>query len=300
MRTVAFVAAVAWATSAPAGAFNYDAVYTIVPRPSIITNPERLAAPDEASAARAYPIQARKARVNGAARITCDVAADQRLTGCAVSWESPLGYGFGDAALSLAPLFRFAPATRDGRAITGWPVSQVVSFDLFPKSARPPAAPPPPWPPATHADRGSQISAPAELQQIQLMDERLAAVERYSDGYVRFVGLDDQKRDGSIVETNLTDVFSYPGESLPVFRVERVRADCSEQTISELGQRFFDYRGQPDGWRLSDDKAPQPATSNDRLRPLLRTICSGPQDDVIVPSIDAAIVLVRNWPAATK
>ena len=47
----------------------------------------------------------------GMARLDCGVRQDGSLTDCRVSEEKPPGMGFGDAALSVARLFRLAPQT---------------------------------------------------------------------------------------------------------------------------------------------------------------------------------------------
>lgn len=48
---------------------------------------------------------------SGMARLDCDVRQDGSLTACRVSEERPPGMGFGEAALSVAHLFRLAPQT---------------------------------------------------------------------------------------------------------------------------------------------------------------------------------------------
>jgi TonB family protein len=56
------------------------------------------------------------------------VTARGRLTGCVVKSESPPGWGFGEAALELAPRFRMKPQTRDGRATNEGVVTVPVHF----------------------------------------------------------------------------------------------------------------------------------------------------------------------------
>jgi hypothetical protein len=53
--------------------------------------------------AQAYPAKALAARVEGWAVLRCARREDGRLVGCVVRSESPIGYGFGTAALTLAP-----------------------------------------------------------------------------------------------------------------------------------------------------------------------------------------------------
>ena len=60
----------------------------------------------------AFPARAAASGVTGgSARLDCDVRQDGSLTDCRVSEENPSGMGFGDAALSVAHLFRLAPQT---------------------------------------------------------------------------------------------------------------------------------------------------------------------------------------------
>ncbi len=60
----------------------------------------------------AFPARAAASGVAaGSARLDCDVRPDGSLSDCRVSEEKPSGMGFGDAALSVAHLFRLAPQT---------------------------------------------------------------------------------------------------------------------------------------------------------------------------------------------
>lgn len=86
------------------------------PAPQVIdvVNPVWLALPRHPE--RRYPREAFAADVEGAVELDCMVELDGRLT-CAIASETPLGWGFGEAALALsrehvmAPLsFQSAPA----------------------------------------------------------------------------------------------------------------------------------------------------------------------------------------------
>lgn len=70
---------------------------------------------------------ARNEKINGTVLLACHGTARKRLTGCRVVYESPKGYGFGEAGLASAPSFRINPPMRDGRideaAWIGIPVS---------------------------------------------------------------------------------------------------------------------------------------------------------------------------------
>lgn len=61
---------------------------------------------------RAFPVRARRFDVSGRVVLDCRVDGQGRLVECAVFEETPLGMGFGAAALAVSPLFRMAPAAR--------------------------------------------------------------------------------------------------------------------------------------------------------------------------------------------
>lgn len=73
------------------------------------------------------PVVARNQKINGTVLLACHGTVQKRLTGCRVVYESPKGYGFGDAGLASARSFRINPPMRDGRideaAWIGIPVS---------------------------------------------------------------------------------------------------------------------------------------------------------------------------------
>jgi Gram-negative bacterial TonB protein C-terminal len=48
-----------------------------------------------------YPANALRANVRGRTTVQCDAGVDGRLSGCKVLNETPLGYGFGEAALRM-------------------------------------------------------------------------------------------------------------------------------------------------------------------------------------------------------
>jgi TonB family protein len=58
---------------------------------------------------------ARNEGINGTVLLACHGTARKRVTGCRIVYESPRGYGFGQAGLASAPSFRINPPMRDGR-----------------------------------------------------------------------------------------------------------------------------------------------------------------------------------------
>ena len=87
-----------------------------------------------------YPRAAQRARVSGAARMTCEITDEGLLVHCEVVSESPPGYGFGQAALDMAGQFRMRiPA--GGPALGGKHVVIPFRFQLPGDSGPPLPAP---------------------------------------------------------------------------------------------------------------------------------------------------------------
>jgi hypothetical protein len=62
--------------------------------------------PSKEELAAAFPPQALQKGVDGVAAATCKVTSDGALEGCKLLQETPTGFGFGAALLSLAPKYR--------------------------------------------------------------------------------------------------------------------------------------------------------------------------------------------------
>ena len=89
--------------------------------------PARVAAPSPDALYAAWPRAARFTGVEGWASLWCTVTVEGRTTACAVGQEGRVGLGFGEAALKLAPLYRFTPGRKAG-APAAMSIPIMVSF----------------------------------------------------------------------------------------------------------------------------------------------------------------------------
>lgn len=76
-----------------------------------------------------YPPAARRAGKTGHVILACSVTGGGRLTECVVAEESPPGWGFGEAALRMAPLFKMRPITKSGRSVAGAHIRIPINFN---------------------------------------------------------------------------------------------------------------------------------------------------------------------------
>lgn len=100
------------------------------PAPRSITNPDWLKRPSGEDLTRIYPERALRLEVSGQALLQCMVTAKGTVTGCAVQSETPMGYGFGAAALNLSRLFQMKPRMEDGQAVEGATVRIPIAFRI--------------------------------------------------------------------------------------------------------------------------------------------------------------------------
>jgi TonB family protein len=90
--------------------------------------PHWLLLPTVAEVARAYPDAARRRSLAGQAVLACTLDADGWLRACRVAVETPQGYGFGQAAMSLAGRFKMSPLTAAGESVEGRPIEAPIFF----------------------------------------------------------------------------------------------------------------------------------------------------------------------------
>lgn len=98
--------------------------------PGVIGNPVWISRPTPEQVGRLYPARAADRGITGAATLWCGIRANGTMTDCQVVDESPAGWRFGAAALSMAQYFRISPRTIDGKPVEGSRVRIPVVFSL--------------------------------------------------------------------------------------------------------------------------------------------------------------------------
>jgi hypothetical protein len=113
----------------------------LLPRHAIV--PARLTqTPSKEDILAAAPTEEKARGMFGWVTLHCPVGADGAVGPCQARDEAPLGYGFGEAALSLGSKIKATPKTVDGAPQgDGW-VEEPIQFGPLPRPPPPPPAPP--------------------------------------------------------------------------------------------------------------------------------------------------------------
>ena len=99
-------------------------------RTSVITRPDWLEKPTGDDMERFYPKRAMDEAVSGRAAIACRVTKAGLLADCKVTSETPVDYGFGAAAVSLAAMFKLKPMLVDGKPADGGTIVIPIVFQM--------------------------------------------------------------------------------------------------------------------------------------------------------------------------
>ena len=95
MRTI-LTAAILWALAASAQAQ---------------TQAETSAPPATSAPPQFYPDKAQRLEVSGKVVLDCAITSERKLEDCTVASETPVDFGFGDAALKMSKTFRMDPSS---------------------------------------------------------------------------------------------------------------------------------------------------------------------------------------------
>lgn len=124
-----------WSALLFASALSLGAAAAHAAPAKIITRPDWAVKPTGDDMERFYPAKAKAENVSGRATIACEVAVDGALVGCRAKSESPDGYGFGDAAVSLGGIFRMKPKMVNGEPGGGGTITIPIVFQAPPEQA---------------------------------------------------------------------------------------------------------------------------------------------------------------------
>jgi hypothetical protein len=216
-----------------------------------------------------YPKLAGQTSLPGLVKMHCAVSDTGALSGCAIQSETPVGMGFGAAALSLSSYFVMKPATENGRA--------VASDVIIPIRFQPPNDSSP-----TDESAAQASATPKAL-------ELARRIEAATEGPARITPMLDTLRQGwmgrfdgqSMTEQQqamIDDYVAAVGETeLQVAETDarRLAARLTEQQLSDVdafvespaGQAWLTHPPADDSARAAD-MTRLTAASNDKARAL--------------------------------
>ena len=94
------------------------------------SNPDWVRKPTGSQLAAALPTRAVETGRGGRAVINCQVTIEGFLGRCKVLSEDPVDYGFGAAALQIAPQFKMSPKIRGGKPVAGGEVTIPIIWNM--------------------------------------------------------------------------------------------------------------------------------------------------------------------------
>ncbi|MDO8410408.1 MAG: TonB family protein [Phenylobacterium sp.] len=102
----------------------------------VIGQPKWTQLPSAGAVVDGYPAEARIQGISGARVVmNCDVGTGGTVQDCEVTSEEPAEFGFGQAALALAPHFRLSVWTEQGLPTIGGRVTLPIRYELPPEAA---------------------------------------------------------------------------------------------------------------------------------------------------------------------
>jgi TonB family protein len=104
-------------------------------RRDAIVSPKWISTPSVEQMNAVFPAKAKVESITSSrVALDCKVAPAGTLTGCTVASETPGGYGFGQAALQLVPLFRMPVWSEEGAPVVGASLRLPLRYELGPQA----------------------------------------------------------------------------------------------------------------------------------------------------------------------
>jgi TonB family protein len=233
MIDAAWVAMLALAVSGVAAAAPEGAAVrprVALPIEGVVTNPDWIERPSGEQVAEAYPPLAQALGLAGKTKLQCSVSVSQTLEHCRVAEESPRGFRFGGAALSLTPSFRMKPAAIDGAPVGGAQVNIPIRFSLPEAQDTPNAS----EGPASAPESGRSPTA-------LLLARKLSDAMHWRDAMDRWVNKTGEQ-------------LRSLGTTGPPTQEEQIAIDALTQTAREEGDEQLRSREAKIANSLSDDQ----------------------------------------------